>query len=202
MSGSPITASGRRRRGPRKATEKSLKNAAFFYLARFDASAEKVRRVLLGRAGRSARAHGTDAKEGRRIAESVIAKLLGLGLLDDRAYGERRAAALHRRGTPIRVIARRLASDGVAADDIDAALASLAGNAADLDLAAAVAYARRRRLGPYRIRLADPGVRAKELAAFSRAGFGYAVALRVVDTASAEALDRVAADLDEERKMG
>ncbi|MHA1114431.1 MAG: regulatory protein RecX, partial [Alphaproteobacteria bacterium] len=59
------------------------------------------------------------------------------------------------------------------------------------DLAAAIAYARRRRLGPWRVAAARAERRERDLAALARAGFNYDLARRVVDapdTAAAEAL--------------
>ena len=66
-----------------------------------------------------------------------------------------------------------------------AAVAALRGEAADLDLAAACAFARRRRLGPYRRGAAD---RARELGAFARAGFGRRVAETVLGCADVTAV--------------
>ena len=49
---------------PRKVTLKSLENAALFYLQRYATSTENLRRVLMRRVDRSARAHSTDREEG------------------------------------------------------------------------------------------------------------------------------------------
>jgi regulatory protein len=53
-----------RRRGPRKATPAYLEKAALFYLERYAAPAEHLRRLLLAKVARSARFHGTDAEAG------------------------------------------------------------------------------------------------------------------------------------------
>jgi regulatory protein len=62
------------------------------------------------------------------------------------------------------------------------------------ELAAALALARRRRLGPFRAVAGDPARVQKELAAFARAGFGRDVALRALrmDPQAAEDLLRAA----------
>ena len=52
-----------------------------------------------------------------------------------------------------------------------------------------MAYARRRRLGPWRATDQRPTHRAKDLAALARAGFGYRVARLVVAADDPEALD-------------
>ena len=68
------------------------------------------------------------------------------------------------------------------ASAIDRALAGLAEEAAEPELAAALAYARRRRLGPYRGPDTRMDRREKDLAALGRKGFGYDLARRVIET--------------------
>jgi regulatory protein len=84
----------------------------------------------------------------------------------------------------------RLAAKGVSAADVGDAVSGLRAVAPDPDLAAACAFARRRRLGPFRRAAAD---RAHELGAFARAGFSRRVAEAVLacpDVAAVEALAR------------
>ena len=83
---------------------------------------------------------------------------------------------------------------GVGAEDRAAALQALRETTADPDLAAACAFARRRRLGPFRRGQAD---RARELAAFARAGFARREAEAVLACVNPEA---VAALLSEDRE--
>ena len=74
-----------RRRPPRKATPRYLENAALHYLERFATSAENLRRVLMRKVDRSARAHGTDPDEGAAAVEALIERFVRAGLLDDDA---------------------------------------------------------------------------------------------------------------------
>ena len=176
-----------KRRGPRKATPKYLRNSALFYLARYASSSAHLRRLLQAKVARSARAHDTDAEEGAAAIESLIAELLGAGLLDDARYAVERARILHRRGASMRAIRAGLKAKGIEAGDIERALAALREEAAEPELAAALAYARRRRLGPYRDPAARAGLdekerREKDLAALGRQGFGYDLARRVIET--------------------
>ncbi len=172
----------RRRRGPREATPKYLRNSALYYLERYASSSGHLRRLLLAKVARSARAHGSDAEKGAAAVAALIAELLGAGLLDDARYAGERARILHRRGASARAIRAGLMAQEIAADDIERALAGLREEAAEPELAAALAYARKRRLGPYR----DPATRAerreKDLAALGRKGFGYDMARRVIET--------------------
>jgi regulatory protein len=131
---------------------------------------------------RSARAHGTDRDEGAALVETLIERYRRSGVLDDRAYAEAKATSLHRRGTSTRAIRGKLALKGVETELVDAALSAVDDDTpGDTELTAAVALARRRRLGPFR-----SGVRAdyrdKDLAALGRAGFSYAIARTVIDS--------------------
>lgn len=176
------------RREGRPVSAESLHDQALRYLARFSSSAANLRRVLRRKVERSAELYGTDRDAGLAEVERLVARLAASGAVDDRRFAEGRAASLFRRGTSRRAIAATLAAKGVDSAVIETALASLGELAADPDLAAAVAYARRRRLGPWRAGEARAAWRDKDLAALARAGFGLGIARRVVGAESAEAL--------------
>lgn len=191
------TSAPKRKRAPRKATAQYLENAAAHYLGRFATSKAHLREVMMQKVRRSHQHHGTELSEGAGFIDAVIIKFEGLGYLDDAAYAAMRARALHARGTPVRGIRFKLQQKGVAEDDIDAALLHLEQEtrAPDLDLAAAVRLARRRRIGPYRSD--DRDVRReraeKDLATLARAGFSYDVARQVIDAADVDELELAAA---------
>ena len=171
------------RRLPRKATRKSLENAALHYLERFSTSRENLRRVLSRRVRRSAMAHGTDPAEGARWIDEIVEKLERLGILDDRAYAETRVASLRRRGVSSRVIRAKLRIKGVEDEIVDTTI-----DQAEPDLTAAIALARKRGLGPFRT--GDRAAfRERDLSVLARAGFSYDVALEVVDAESAYSLE-------------
>src|SRR5581483_11822062 len=108
------------------------------------------------------------------------------------------SSAANLRRVLLRRVRRRGADAAAAAPAIDALIARyrelglMADVAAALatvgegrDLAAACAFARRRKLGPFR---RGAGDRARELAAFARAGFSRRDAEAVLDCADAEAV--------------
>ena len=182
-----------RRRLPRQATASHLENAALHYLERFSSSSANLRRVLLRKVARSARAHGTDPAEGAGLVEAIIARYLQSGLLDDAAYAAQKAASLRRRGTSLYGIRGKLAMKGVDAEIIGTTLERLDEEGGSGDLAAACALARRRRLGPYRPQGARAEHRRRDLATIARAGFSLDIARRVLaaaDVATVEALAR------------
>lgn len=175
---------------PRKPTPERLANIALHHLERFATSAENLRRVLERRVFKASLHHGDlDVDEARGWIDDLIRRYVDVGLLNDRAYAEARARTLMQRGNATRLIRMKLAQKGVGADDIEQALAALADEHVDPELAAAVKLAKRRRLGPF----ADPAKRDenkdKHLAALARAGFSYDLAREVIEADSAEELE-------------
>lgn len=165
-----------------------LERAALHYLERYASSSANLRRILMRRVQKSAAAHGTDPEEGARMIDALIARYQETGLLDDAGYSRMRAESLHRRGASARMTRMKLAAKGVTSDDIDAALDALTETVKEPDLAAAVNYARRRRLGPWR--KADRAeYRERDLAALGRQGFGYDIAGKVVDAEDGDQLE-------------
>ena len=157
---------------------------ALGYLERFASSAENLRRVLRRRVRRRTSDNETVQRAAAQIDE-LVARYRESGLLDDAAYAAARARGRLARGEPLRRIAAGLAAKGVAAEDRAAALDALRETAPDPDLAAACAFARRRRLGPYR---RGPADRNRDLGSFARAGFGRREAEAVLGCADPEAV--------------
>jgi regulatory protein len=177
------------RRPPPKITPSYMENAALHYLERFSSSRANLRRVLMRKADRSLAHWGGERPEAAQVVDAVIAKLAGLGYLDDGAYAETKARALHRRGGSARVIRATLAAKGVEADIAEAALETLAESHPVPDRAAAIALARRRRLGPFRPADQRKGCRDRDLAALGRAGFAWDICRAVIDAADVAALE-------------
>lgn len=178
----------RARRSPAKATPRHLQNVALHYLQRYSSSVANLRRVLMRRVIRSAEVHGSDVEEGRAAIEALLERMQSAGLLDDTRYAEGSVRALARRGRSVAGIRATLARKGVPNDVAEAALDDLRADQPDLNFAAAVAYARRRRLGPFRAVGDRRERRTRDLASMARAGYPLAIARRVVDAADVEAL--------------
>ncbi len=180
----------------RPATPASLERAALHYLARYATSAENLRRVLQRRVEKSARFCGTDRQEGGAQIEAILAKLTAVRLIDDAAYARSRATTLFHRGLPRRSIKAMLHAKGVAGSHIDQALAAVEAEIGDPDLAAALAYARRRRIGPYRSESQRMQCRQRDLAALSRRGFDFDTVRRVIEAKDPDTLEAEAAATD------
>lgn len=195
-----MPAAGRQRKVPKKITPDYLEKAALFYLERYSSSVENLRRTLDRKVRRSIAEHGapTETEASGWIA-TLIAKLQRNRLLDDRAYAESRVRRLYAEGKALGRIRQTLSVKGVAKDDIDAALARLQDERDEpvSDLPAAAAFARKRKLGPYR---ADPeerrAMKQKDLGALARRGFSQAIAMKILSAADVPALEELLHDAD------
>lgn len=174
-----------------------LREAALTHLARFAATEAGLVRVLDRRIERWARRAEAEGAEGiaphaaaaRALARTVARSLVQAGAVDDEAFAAARARSLARAGRSRRATAAHLSAKGVSAEIAAAALPP-----PDQELAQALAYARRRRLGPFRRETASsPEQERRALAALARAGFPAGVALRALRTGPDEAEALVAA---------
>ncbi len=174
-------------RPPRPLDQAALERAAVRHLQRFPCSEDRLRFVL-SRKVRRAELSDDDRAAALACLSEVIAKMRRFGLVDDAAYARALVRSLHQRGKGRRAIAAKLRERMVPEGHAEAALATLDGGEGDPELAAAVRYAKRRRLGPFQAdaqRRADR--RQKDIASLGRQGFGYGVAKQVID-GDAEAL--------------
>jgi regulatory protein len=182
---------------PKPPDRAALHEAALAHLARFAATEGALLRVLQRRVQRwerRARESNLDpdtiaaaSAAGLAAAREVVGHLVDAGAVDDAAFAAARVQRLHREGRSRRAIAAHLAARGIAAD---AAAAALPHNGAS-ELDAALAFARRRRIGPFRAGEADAARRLRELGALARAGFPRNVALRALATDAEDAEETV-----------
>jgi regulatory protein len=166
-----------------------LERWALAYLGRYASSSENLRRVLLRRARNRAPASPGAAQQLAGLVDALVERYRLSGLLDDAAYAIARVQSLHRRGESTIRIRARLAAKGVENSVAAEAVRTLRAEAADPDLAAACAFARRRRIGPYRRAAANL---ARELGIFARAGFARRVAERILACADIDAVEALA----------
>ncbi|CCG42559.1 regulatory protein RecX [Magnetospirillum molischianum] len=174
---------GRAGRVPPQITASYIENAAMHYLERFASSRANLRRVLMTKVRRSLAHWGGEPAEAEAVVDAVLLRLTGLGYLDDAVYADIKVRGLARRGGSLRAIRATLSAKGVEAETVAAALTELG---PDSDRAAALALARRRRLGPFRLSEVRADYRTRDLASLGRAGFSWEVARAVIDGDGAE----------------
>jgi len=158
-------------------TEDRLTKAALHYLQRYASSEANLRNVLDRKVLKACRSLDKDPAEFSDLIETVVQKCVRTGLVNDRTFAETKTASLRRRGTSSRGIEAKLASKGVDRDTIRTVLEQ----DEQSDEEAANAFARRRRLGPFRPGPERESRREKDLAAMCRAGFSFEVARRVIN---------------------
>jgi len=170
-----------------------LREAALTYLARCAATAAGVARVLerridawarkADRAGCDPETIQSEAARARDAIEPVVSRLREVGLIDDAAFAEARARSLSRAGRSRRAIAAHLAERGAAESVVRQAL-EVAGSS---ELGSAIAFAYKRKIGPFSRRNVAPRTREevrtmdrKAFAAMARAGFDYGISERAL----------------------
>jgi regulatory protein len=171
---------------PKPISPNWLERAALHYLERYSASTEMLRRTLARRVEKRARLRGEDPAAFAEMIAATVARAVSAGLVDDARFTDTRLATLRRRGTSSRGVSAKLAAKGVSRDVVEAAMqaereAMPDGAAEAIEDQAARAYAKRRRLGPYRRPDLRAAHRDRDLAALARAGFAYGLARRVID---------------------
>lgn len=163
--------------------ETTLREAALSYLARYSATQASLLRVLTRRVARWAKAAAA-APEATHAplaaAHAVVARLAALGVVDDATFAASRARALNRAGRSRRAIAAHLHAKGAPSD------ITILPDDPEAELAAALLYSSRRRMGPFRP-VPDPDARLRDLARLARAGFPAPIANRVLGLPADEA---------------
>ncbi len=164
------------RSGPRPAPPPldaaALERLALRYVERFATTRGRLADYLR----RKLRERGWAADDPPPDPAGIAERMAALGYVDDRAFGEAKAAAMTRRGLGAARVAGALRQARLGEDDLDAAV-SLAGEGA---AGAALAFARRRRIGPFAPAPPDRPRRERHLAAMVRAGHGFDLARRIV----------------------
>jgi regulatory protein len=160
----------------------ALERLALRYVERFATTRGRLTDYLK----RKIRERGWDGETADPAA--IAEHMAELGYIDDRAYGEAKASAMARRGLGARRVAGALHQAGVKGDDAEA----IAPGIADRALDAAVAFARRRRIGPFAEEPADRPLREKQIGAMLRAGHSPTLARRIASMKPGEDLTDLA----------
>lgn len=192
----------------------TVERAALAYLNRFDSSVANLRRVLRRQMQRrigkelppEARPEATQQAD--QAIGSLIDRFEQSGILNDERFAQAQVDYYRRRGTSTRALRMKLRHKGVPEAIVDVAMAKSAADTGDTELCAARAYAKRRRLGPYRTSRAgtlcddDPLSRdrqpgdgdqqsaaryQKDLAKMARAGFDFATARQALSPTNPDA---------------
>lgn len=158
------------RKPPPPLDDEALRALALRYVERYATSEGKLAFYLT----RKLRERGW-AGERPADVDAIVTHFADLRYVDDRTFGEARARGLERRGYGARRIGQDLRAAGLAED-----LRGEITGAVDAR-GAAMAYARRKRFGPFAREAPDRAVRQKQFAAMLRAGHDARTAAEILD---------------------
>ena len=181
------------RRPPRPPSARQLREIARRYVERYVPSVAQTEAVMW-RKVRRATGVLRDGSDPTPVIEAILTEFCARRILDDDRLAKALVAEYHRRGDALPKMRSKMIRKRIPYDIIDHALKTLdqrlKDDGVDPRRQRALAYARRRRLGPWR---RDPGRRAerreKDLAALGRAGVPWGLAKEIVDHEEVELLD-------------
>lgn len=157
----------------------SLDRLALRYVERFATTRGKLTAYLQ----RKIRERGWDgpAADPAAIAE----RFAELGYVNDRLFAEAKASEMARRGLGERRVSEALRHAGVKGDDAEAVAPRIAARRGET----ALAFARRRRIGPFAAAPADRTLIVKQVSAMVRAGHSPGLAWAIARMAPGDSLE-------------
>ena len=158
----------------------ALQELALRYVGKYATTRAKLRAYL----SRKLRERGWDGGREPNL-EALVNRFAELGYVDDASYALGRSRSLSSRGYGKRRLAEKLRAAGVGEDDSGAANKHADGES----VAAALRFAKRRRLGPFAAAAPDRLQREKWVAAMVRAGHEYGLARIITDMNPDQVID-------------
>jgi regulatory protein len=158
----------------------ALNALAIAYLGKYATTQARLRSYL----ARKVSERGGEGEDQPPL-DAIVARCAELGYVDDAGFAAARGAALLRRGFGERRIALALRAVGIDAETAAPAREAARENALD----AALAFARRKRIGPFATDPAAPDKRRRNLAALLRAGHAPDIARRIAYAEPGASLD-------------
>jgi regulatory protein len=158
-------------------TSADLERLALRYVERYATTRHKLSTYL----SRKIRERGWGDEREPEV-ERVAQRMAELGYVDDAGFAGGRIASLSRRGYGARRVQQALRHAGIERDLAEALTPDIDAEAQ----ASALAWARRRRVGPWAREAADPKLRERQAAAMMRAGHAPQLAWKIVKMAPGE----------------
>lgn len=165
------------RKPPPPLDQAALEAIALRYVERFQTTRARLLRLLT----QKLRTRGW-AGDAPPEPDAIADRLVAAGYIDDAAFADARARGLARRGMGRGRVRTSLSAAGVTADDSAGALAAID------PVAAAIDFARRKRLGPFGPPVADPKLRQRKLAMMARAGHAPGLSMTILRATTEEEL--------------
>lgn len=179
------------KRPPKPLDAAALECLALRYVERFATTRGRLSDYLHRKIRERGWAEGADDAPAMSPADpdALAQRMADLGYIDDRGFAEARAAAMQRRGLGARRVAGAFREAGIEDADADAIAPAIAERGVD----AALAYAKRKRLGPFARpgsqEIDDRALRQKQLGAMVRAGHSFDLARKILSSAPSDTID-------------
>lgn len=167
------------RRPPPPLNPAALERLALRYVERFATTRAKLAVYL----ARKVRERGWEGEAADPVA--IAERFAELGYVNDRIYAESKASAMARRGFGARRVNDALRHAGVRGGDAEAVAPQVAGRANET----ALAFARKRRIGPFAEAQADRDKVSKQVGAMVRAGHSPDLAWKIARMNPGESVD-------------
>lgn len=181
---SPIDRSTPKKR--KKITQSYLENSGAYYLERFSASISQFKKVMTRKIELSCRDHPEQNREDCMVfLDTVVKKFENLGYLNDNHYGRHLINSLQNKGVSHTRLLMTLRLKGLPEDIIEQIAPDRDG---DKDKKSALRWAKKKRLGPFAIRIRDNDMN-RGLSSLARAGFDFDTAKWVMSLSQQDAND-------------
>jgi regulatory protein len=164
----------------------ALDAVAVRYVERFQTTRARLLRLLRTKLRQRGWADGAPPPD----PEGVADRMVRLGYVNDGAFAEARARGLQRRGLGEGRVRAALSAHGVGSEDSMEALEGLR------PVTAAIAFARRKRLGPFGAPVTDPADRRRQFAAMARAGHAPRLIGQILGATSEQELPEIEGEED------
>lgn len=179
-----------------------LKEYALNYLARYSNTEAGLKRLLNQKVNRWIRMIKPEGRSDEEIEdalhklqeqiEQIIQKMKKVGGIDDENFATLKIPALLRSGYSQKLIQKRFVQKGIPSAIIHQALEQF--QEEDVELGAALTYAKRRKIGPFRPRSQEKvqDVDQKEQVILARRGFPYSIVNQLMAMSQKEAAKYIA----------
>ncbi len=166
-------------RTPPAVSERYLRWYANEYLKRYFTTRHHLAWLLKRRSQLCIRANGGDLAEAVAWIDKILDDLERMGALNDALFVNAKVRSLLRKGNSEALIRQKLGGLGVGGDSIKAIFSEIQEESGDPHFQAALNFARKRRIGPFRLDKREEH-RESDLAKLGRHGFRYDLAKRIL----------------------
>jgi len=157
----------------------NLEKYAIWYLNKYFTTSENLKNILRKRLAKITESNNSKNKFATGLIEEILEKMKNQNFIDDQNYANVKAKGWNQRGNSVKMILANLRKKKIDDIYIKNALDDLENTLKNPDRYASFAFARRRKIGPFRnndnqsSKKDSSKIKKKDMFALSQAGFGY-----------------------------